>query len=273
MFQHVVVPIDFSAASWRAVPVAARLAAAVGGTVEVVTVVDRVGLVGGAEHDLVRGLDRVGDLPVPVRSQVLAGDTVAAALASHVESTDGRILVMSSHGRGRTAAVLGSVVDDVLRLTFGPVVVVGPHVADDAGRADGDYVIAVDGSQAAENILPIVGAWAIEFGGVPWVVEVGQGDTAGSACESGYPARLARRLSSTMGREAQFEVLHGDDPAERLVDHARVNEASMIFATTHGRTGMARFRLGSVAAEIVKHATCPVVLYRPPHLAEERRSA
>lgn len=272
MFQHVVVPVDFSSAAWRTVPVAARLAAAVDGTVEVVTVVDRIGLVESAETDLARGVERLGDLPAPVRTSVLAGDTVAETLASYIEGTDGRILVMSSHGRGRTAAVLGSVVDDVLQLTFGPVVVVGPNVADGAGRADGDYVVAVDGSRAAEKIMPIVGAWAVEFGGVPWVVEVGQ-DGIGSAAESGYPARLARRLTAMIGREAEFEVLHGDDPAERLVDHATVNGASLIFATTHGRTGMERFRLGSVAAEVVKHAPCPVVLHRPPNLAEERRSA
>jgi len=272
MFQHVIVPVDFSEASWAAVPVAARLAAAVDGDVEVVTVVDRIGLVGAADADLDRHLAAFSDLPAPVRASVLAGDTVAETVASHLEDTAGGIVVMSSHGRGRTAAVLGSVVDELLHLTFGPMVVVGPHIAENAGGADGDYLVAVDGSHAAEQILPIVSAWAVEFGGVPWVVEVGEPESVGSAVESGYPARLARQLGETIGREAEFEVLHGE-PADRIVDYASVTEASLIFATTHGRTGMARFRLGSVAAEIVKHAPCPVVLHRPPHIAEARRSA
>ncbi len=272
MFQHVIVPVDFSDASWTAVPVAARLAASVDGDVEVVTVVDRIGLVGAADQDLARHVATFAGLPAPVRANVLAGDTVAETVASHLEETSGGIVVMSSHGRGRTAAVLGSVVDELLQLTFGPIVVVGPHVADGAGRTDGDYLVAVDGSHAAEQILPIVGAWAVEFGGVPWVIEVGQEASAGSAAESGYPARLAHQLGATIGREAEFEVLHGE-PADRIVDYASVTNASLIFATTHGRTGMARFRLGSVAAEVVKHAPCPVVLHRPPHLAEARRSA
>jgi nucleotide-binding universal stress UspA family protein len=60
--------------------------------------------------------------------------------------------------------------------------------------------------------------------------------------------------------------LHDDNPANAIVDFATRSDAALIFASTHGRTAMARLRLGSVAANVVRHATCPVVLYRPPHL-------
>ena len=52
MFQQVVVPIDGSVSSWRAVPIAARMAAAVDGKLELVTVVDRIGMVGTMDREL-----------------------------------------------------------------------------------------------------------------------------------------------------------------------------------------------------------------------------
>jgi nucleotide-binding universal stress UspA family protein len=269
MFQHVIVPVDGSDAAWAALPIAARMAAAVDGAVDVVSVVDRFTDVGGSLASVEDGIDAVGPLAVTPAARVLADVTVARAIANHVEVTNGAIVVMSSHGHGRSAAVLGSTADDLLRLTYGPLVVVGPHVSSEAGSLDGTYVVPVDGSDAAETIAPIAGAWALEFGAVPWVVEVADpsirvGGT--DLLESSYPARIAGGIRRSTSREVEYEVLHHHHPAEAIVGFADEQQASLIFAATHGRTGMARLRLGSVAADMVRHATCPIVLYRPPRL-------
>ena len=268
MFQHLVVPIDGSAASWSTVPIAARMAAAVDGKLDVVTVVDRLADVGPAQEDLREGLAQLGELAVEASSQVLASDSVARALADHVEAVSGAMVVMSSHGHGRSAAVLGSNADELLRLVYGPLVVIGPHVEEDAGALDGAYVVPIDGSEAGEKIVPIAAAWAIEFGAVPWLVEVIDPDLrlGGDVSESAYPARVAHRTQAQTGHEVEYDVLHGDRPSRAIVDFADRMDASLIFACTHGRTGLARLRLGSVAAEIVRHAECPVVLHRPPSL-------
>jgi nucleotide-binding universal stress UspA family protein len=268
MFQQVVVPIDGSASSWKAVPVAARLAAAVDGKLEIVTVVDRVGAVGAAEADLDAGLDRLAPLPVPVRAEVIAGDSIVDVLAEFIESRVGAMVVMSSHGHGRSAAVLGSVADELLQLTFGPIIVVGPHVADDAGVVDGRLIVPLDGSDHGEKILPIVSAWVVEFDAEPWLVEVVEPMLARSTdyLESAYPARWAAKLTAETGHEFEFDVLHDENPATAVAGFADRSGASLILASTHGRSGLDRLRIGSVAAGMVKHATCPVMLYRPPHL-------
>lgn len=271
MFQHVVVPIDGSDASWRTVPIAARMAAAVDGKLDVVTVVDRIANVTAAEHDLREGAELVGPLPITPNLHVLASDSIAEAIRRHVEQLNGAIVVMSSHGHGRSAAVLGSITDDVLRQLYGPVVVVGPRVADDAGRLDGRYVIPLDGSHHGDAILSIAGPWSVEFGAEPWLVEAAGPGVVSTTdyLESGYPARRAHEMSRQIGREVQYEVVHGDDPARALVEFADTMQSSLIFASTHGRTGVARLRAGSVAAHIVRHAHCPVVLYRPPQLVDD----
>ena len=49
---------------------------------------------------------------------------------------------------------------------------------------------------------------------------------------------------------------------DRIVRAARTQGAEMIVIGTHGRTGIARFVLGSVAGRVVSHATCPVLTVR-----------
>jgi len=268
MFQHLVVPIDGSAASWASVPIAARMAAAVDGKLDVVTVVDRLADVGPAQTDLADGLEQLGSLETDATAQVLASDSVAQAVANQIESLSGATIVMSSHGHGRSAAVLGSTADELLRLVFGPLIVIGPHVAADSGALDGTYIVPIDGSEAAEKIVPIAASWAIEFGAVPWLVEVVDPDLriSGDVSESAYPARVAHEIQRQTGHEVEYDVLHGDRPSRAIVEFAARMKASLIFACTHGRTGLERLRLGSVAAEIVRHAECPVVLHRPPTL-------
>jgi nucleotide-binding universal stress UspA family protein len=268
MFQQVVVPVDGSRASFDAVPVAARMAAAVDGKVEVVMVVDRLADVALARDEIARGIDRLGALPVEPVTQVLARDSVAAALSDHVESLSGATIVMSSHGHGRTAAVLGNTADELLRRMFGPIVVVGPHASAASGALDGDYVVPLDGSERAETILPIVASWAVEFGGVPWIVEVVDQPPPATAdvLESSYAARRAHEMQQQTGSDTEFDTLHGVHPARAICDFTEGREASLIFLSTHGRSGLDRLRLGSVAAEVVRHSSCPVVLYRPPEL-------
>lgn len=54
---------------------------------------------------------------------------------------------------------------------------------------------------------------------------------------------------------------HGD-PASRLLDVASELHSALIVMTTHGRTGLARFALGSVADRVVRAGAAPVLLLR-----------
>jgi nucleotide-binding universal stress UspA family protein len=74
------------------------------------------------------------------------------------------------------------------------------------------------------------------------------------------------------GRPVEFETLHSRHPANAIAEFAESINASLIVASTHGRTGLARLAHGSVAAALVRHARCPVVLMRPPHLPTSSRS-
>lgn len=50
------------------------------------------------------------------------------------------------------------------------------------------------------------------------------------------------------------------DPAETVLDLAEDAEASLIVLTSHGRSGLRRWLMGSVAERIARHAHCPVMI-------------
>ena len=129
----------------------------------------------------------------------------------------------------------------------------------------------VDGSAFSETVLPLAAALGTDLEARPWVVEVLDPDQARieDAVESSHAARLARDLTRQTHHDAQFEILHGTHPGRVIAEFAESIDASLIVASTHGRTGLARLAVGSVAMEMVRHAACPVVLRRPPTLVRQ----
>jgi nucleotide-binding universal stress UspA family protein len=65
------------------------------------------------------------------------------------------------------------------------------------------------------------------------------------------------------------------DPAGEVVRMAADENAEMIILGTHGRTGMTRLLMGSVAEAIVRRAPCPVLVYREvaERLAKKKAAA
>jgi nucleotide-binding universal stress UspA family protein len=57
-------------------------------------------------------------------------------------------------------------------------------------------------------------------------------------------------------------VLVNGSPSEQIARLARSKRADLIVIGTHGRTGLAKFFLGSVANRVVSTATCPVLTVR-----------
>jgi len=79
-------------------------------------------------------------------------------------------------------------------------------------------------------------------------------------CED-YLKGVAARLESS-GLKVSIAVLEGV-VADSILDYAEDTKADLIVMTTHGRTGMERWLLGSVAERITRAAKMPVMLIRP----------
>jgi nucleotide-binding universal stress UspA family protein len=88
------------------------------------------------------------------------------------------------------------------------------------------------------------------------------------AIEKGYRKSSQKRLDSLVrkakaaGARAKGVLLNGTPAADTIVRAARARGAGTIVLGTHGRSGVARFVLGSVASRVVAHARCPVMTVR-----------
>jgi len=79
-----------------------------------------------------------------------------------------------------------------------------------------------------------------------------------------------RTEAARAGVRATSLVLEGG-PGREIVRAASARKADLIVVGTHGRTGLPRFFLGSVATRVVATAPCPVVTVRPDTLRAARR--
>lgn len=74
---------------------------------------------------------------------------------------------------------------------------------------------------------------------------------------------LRRRLTEAGIPEVDTAVLEGH-PGPAIVEASGAGGADLVVMATHGRSGVGRAVLGSVADYVVRHANCPVLLVRPP---------
>ena len=78
-------------------------------------------------------------------------------------------------------------------------------------------------------------------------------------------ARVATMLEAVKPRDAALPVarrLAMGAPAAEICRIAAEEGADMIVMGTHGRTGVMRLLMGSIAESVLRHAPCPVLVYR-----------
>jgi nucleotide-binding universal stress UspA family protein len=82
-----------------------------------------------------------------------------------------------------------------------------------------------------------------------------------------YREVLEERLHMLAAPDPQVPmeyVLEDGDPAKQIVHAAQEHKCDLIVMGTHGRTGLNRLLLGSVAEEVVRKAPCAVLIMKPP---------
>lgn len=211
-----------------------------------------------ARSDRVAYLDRARRAlrrpEIDVRLETCLGDP-SDAIVSHAVSDKSDLIAMTTHGRtGVRRLVLGSVTENVLRRSPLPLLACRP-----GSRMEGwTHVVGLDGSVRAETVLEDLLPLSRLLGATLHLLHVG--DSESNAAIRGYLKKVAMACASR-GVPVKTAVRSGPACPE-ILRYAADVRAGMVALATHGRTGLERVVVGSVAEEVLRHASCPVLLRR-----------
>ncbi len=241
-----------------------------------------------SERSYLRGIQaRLRDGGTRLASAVTLTGKAGPALAHYVQEMGIDLVVMSTHGRGGIRrAWLGSVADHLIRTLEVPVLLVRPTEREPGPArpaASGQILVPVDGSPLAERALgpaiALAQAWDAELALLQVVRPVML--SADPAVPLPLPSPFDEDLTTMRRTEAQdyiddlVEELHeqgvratgaaalGWYAADSILEAARPDRVAAIVIATHGRGGLRRLALGSVADKVIRGADVPVLVYRP----------
>jgi nucleotide-binding universal stress UspA family protein len=210
-----------------------------------------------------------------VRTAVASGRPhIAISSLCDVESVD--LIIMTTHGRsGVTRWTMGSVADKVLRATNTPLILIHPRAHGTPPGAIERIVVALDGSELAEAALPLSERMAnavkakvhLVRAVIPPAVIFGAEYVPGA-----FPALEDIVSEARQYVEAVAKTLKAKDlttttevrigiPAEVILAEAS-EPGDLVVISTHGRSGVDRWFLGSVADAVVRHGDIAVLVVR-----------
>lgn len=185
-------------------------------------------------------------------------------------SEDKGLVIMASHGQsGLNRWIMGSVTTQIVRASNTPVLVINSHTVEfEPTPGVKKILVPLDQSPRAEQALEMaaklakrVGAKLLLYQGVFWRWRTSQGEQSLINSARLYLEKLAESIT-----DVETEVCaHPSVDGPRIVEQSQVHDADLIVMTSHGRSGLSRWVLGSVTENVVQRAECPVlVVYNRP---------
>lgn len=310
-FRSILVPLDGSSLAEQAIPLASRIAQPAGSKVRLALVhqlpaapLDPAAAslftsielaTRKSERAYLRGTQAtLRERGVRLSAAVTLTGNPGPALAEHVRDLGIDLVVMATHGRGGLRrAWLGSVADYLVRTLEIPVMLVRP--ADDQAPAEprpaGRVLVPVDGSALAEEALgpatALARLWDAELsllhvvppvvlsidGAIPMPSAYDEELTALSRAQAqDYLDDLVERLQ-VQGVRASSAAVVAWSTVDAILEAGRPGRADAIVLATHGRGGLRRLVLGSIADKLVRVGEVPVLVCRPRGRAKPKRRA
>ena len=283
MFTDILVPTDGSDHAKRALAHGAELARRYGGTLHLLQVVDviRLGRVSAVPEERDAATETLEELEDEFGGEGLDVHTTVAEgapdeeILEYADEHNVDSIVMGTHGRtGLRRHVLGSVAEKVVRLSDVPVLTVG-HVGDGDWEPYENVLVPTDGSEGAEaavgpavdiastfdaqlHSLSVVDTSALGIDVRSSSIIDSLEDRAESALEH------VSELADAGGVERSKGSLGYDNPYLTVLTYVEEHDIDLVVMGTHGRTGINRYLLGSVAEKLVRTSPAPVMTVRQP---------
>ena len=298
MYSKILIPLDGSRTAETILPYARYLAGKLKIPVHLMTVIDIAAMALHSSSEKKWFIDRMVDdgrrsgetylhrlaatFPgTAVRYTVDMGQA-ADAIIENAASDPAMLIAMATHGRsGLDRYLLGSVAEKVLRGADNPLLLVragAEAAADEVGFRT--IVVPLDGSELAETILPMVAGLAKKldsevtlFRAYRIPAGISKGDAVVSAeayadMLDGLREEAAEYLDSKaaevrrLGVESVSPLGKEGFAADEIIGLGSDKPTALIAMVSHGRSGVKRWLLGSVAETVVRHAAGAVLVAR-----------
>jgi nucleotide-binding universal stress UspA family protein len=298
--KKILVPLDGSEVAEVALPYAEELSVKLGVGIEllravtlpvyseplggVYTVEQEAALRTGAKAYLEQISGRLKEKGITVSAEIICS-TAAEGIIDYAFKDEVELIVLATHGHsGITRWALGSVADKVIRGTDKPVVLIRAKGRSPAVPGQGmikKIVVPLDGSKESEAVIPCVtwlayglGAEVVLFqalaGGFHTITAKGYNYTIFPEQQMASDKAFAEDYLSSVGEQFKdkritlnSEVRVGE-AAEGIIEFADDIEADMVAMSTHGRSGVSRWVMGSVAEKVLREGNRPLLLVRAP---------
>ena len=297
MYEIILVPLDGSELAQIALPYAEKVAGRLGSQITLLyvsgTTEDKFHnmhqfylqkMVENTRLEAERYLDNPESKTAKVEAAILLGDP-AEEIVDFAEKGDIGLIVMSTHGRsGIKRWAMGSVADKVLRATNKPVALVrAKHTRpnDSQELILNRILVTLDGSKQGETVLAYIEELAFKLntelillqvvvpdyhiysgGGQEYSVYSEQQLESAKALARDYLESLVVGLQQK-GISAKSHVTFGT-AADEIIKFADAVDAGLVAMSTHGRSGVSRWALGSVAERVLRAGNTPILLVRVP---------
>jgi nucleotide-binding universal stress UspA family protein len=289
-FRHLLVATDFSESAFAALRAAAGLAKSLEAELSLVHVVQPYRPLAVAKASL-RDADVEGPMVqeasehlnevaaslqgLRARTHVVADPSPSHAIASLADNLNADLIITGTRGAGGfTRLLLGSVAEQVVRHAPCSVLTVGRRAFSEAPLANGILVGTdlCDGSEAALDAAAMLSRVFATFVTVAYVFDpdrphpdprnIGEAFGDPDTVERELTKRLEALVRQRFAERARGEMLYGSDAAFTLCEHAERTHPEILVVATHGRKGLSRAMLGSVAERVVRHSPAPVLIVR-----------
>lgn len=194
---------------------------------------------------------------------LLAGKPAAGLVDMAVRGGYSLITMCTRGKTGLKRLMLGSVAQEVLRISPVPVLIAHP-LPKNAGKVSlKRIVIPLDGSHRSASIIPHTTGLAKATGAKVLFMTVVE-----PRAKFDIPVEVLARnvfreqkLLHHEGIRTEFAIRYGD-PAAEILSMADDQHADLVALSTHGRTGLERARFGSVAESILRQGRFPLLILR-----------
>ncbi|MGB3542359.1 universal stress protein, partial [Rubrivirga sp.] len=199
--------------------------------------------------------------------------TAPGAILGYAREIGADLVVIGTHGRtGWNRLSLGSTAESVLRQSPCPVITVGPEadvaasgpvLAPLAFESSSDLALETAVALAADLGTSVVALHVVEPVEIPLPYMMALPPVRGADLEARVSVALGRWIEGVArdSTPTEVEIRHGN-AAHQINEVAEKVGAGVIVQASHGRRGMGRWLLGSVAEVVARRAPCPVLTLR-----------